>query len=120
MWHSAASTHKVVIYCYLKIACSVCYQSIPDGTAGVIAGQIMFKKSAVGCSAVFRDQAKAIMAKNFKSSFDKLALADRLIYGDYSVPGADVRTYTQLTDMAQLVKVRCLPICKLLGSVAPC
>lgn len=31
--------------------------------------------------------------------------SDRLVFGDYLVPGADPKVYTQVTDTTRLVKV---------------
>ena len=59
----------------------------------------------ISSSPVCRSQTEALVTKNFRSNLNSLVSADRLIYGDYAVPGADVRTYSQLTDMAQLVRV---------------
>ena len=36
---------------------------------------------------------------------EEVLTADRLVFGDYLVPGADPKVYTQVTDMTRLVKV---------------
>ena len=36
---------------------------------------------------------------------EEVVTSGRLVFGDYLVPGADPRVYTQVTDMARLVKV---------------
>ena len=45
------------------------------------------------------------MAKHFNTGMNEVVNENRLMYGDYMVPGADVRIYSQITDMTQLVKV---------------
>ena len=40
---------------------------------------------------------------------DEVVMSDRVIFGDYLIPGADPRVYTQVTDMSRLVKVMSLP-----------
>ena len=52
-----------------------------------------------------RDQTKILLGKHFNSSLQEVLTTDRLIFGDYLVPGADPRVYTQVTDMERLVKV---------------
>ena len=37
---------------------------------------------------------------------EEVLTTDRLVFGDYLVPGADPKVYTQVTDMTRLVKVR--------------
>ena len=36
---------------------------------------------------------------------EEVLTSDRLVFGDYLVPGADPKVYTQVTDMTRLVKV---------------
>ncbi|KAL0019092.1 hypothetical protein WJX77_000912 [Trebouxia sp. C0004] len=53
----------------------------------------------------FRDQTKILLGKHFNSQLQEVLTTDRLVFGDYLVPGADPRVYTQVTDMERLVKV---------------
>ena len=54
---------------------------------------------------VCREQTTALVAKHFNADPEQVVAKNRLMYGDYMVPGADVRIYSQVTDMTQLVKV---------------
>lgn len=36
---------------------------------------------------------------------EEVLTSDRLVFGDYLIPGADPKVYTQVTDMTRLVKV---------------
>lgn len=54
---------------------------------------------------ICRDQTKILLGKNFNSPIEDVLTTDRLVFGDYLVPGADPRVYTQVTDMTRLVKV---------------
>ncbi len=65
------------------------------------------------------DQTKILLGKHFNTPLQEVLTTDRLVFGDYLVPGADPRVYTQVTDMERLVKVCCtihtaqiLPSCK--------
>ena len=58
----------------------------------------------------FTDATRARMAKHMvpvddKLGYEQVVTQERLIYGDYLVPGADPKVYTQVTDMDKLVKV---------------
>ncbi|KAK9803422.1 hypothetical protein WJX72_010826 [[Myrmecia] bisecta] len=53
----------------------------------------------------FRQKQKLLLMKHFNKTWDEVTPSERIIYGDYIVPGADPRPYTQIADMAQLVKV---------------
>ncbi len=55
-----------------------------------------------------RDQTKILLGKHFNSPLQEVLTTDRLVFGDYLVPGADPRVYTQVTDMERLVKVCCV------------
>ena len=37
---------------------------------------------------------------------EEVLTSDRLVFGDYLVPGADPKVYAQVTDMTRLVKVK--------------
>ena len=52
-----------------------------------------------------RDQTKILLGKHFNSPMEDIFTTDRLIFGDYLVPGADPPVYAQVTDMTRLVKV---------------
>lgn len=54
-----------------------------------------------------RDQTKILLGKHFNSPIGDVLTTDRLVFGDYLVPGADPRVYTQVTDMTRIVKVCC-------------
>jgi len=50
----------------------------------------------------FEDKLKSLMKNNFKMEWDEVVGSERLIYGDYMVPGADPKYYEQVTDLAKL------------------
>ena len=52
-----------------------------------------------------RQRTRTLVSKHFKSSLEEVLPSDRLVFGDYLVPGADPRVYTQVTGVARLVKV---------------
>eukprot|EP00955_Chlamydomonas_euryale_P031479 330690-Chlamydomonas_euryale.AAC.4 len=54
----------------------------------------------------FRAQQGALLEDAFSLKYDDVVTADRLVFGDFLVPGADPRVYAQITDMGKLVKVR--------------
>ncbi|GMH32802.1 hypothetical protein BSKO_00636 [Bryopsis sp. KO-2023] len=53
----------------------------------------------------FHRQQNVLLEKHFSLKYQNVVTADRLIYGDYLIPGADPKVYSQLSDMNQLVKV---------------
>jgi hypothetical protein len=50
----------------------------------------------------FRAQQCSLLQRHFATSYTEVAPQDRLIYGDYLVPGAEVRPYTQIFDLTRL------------------
>lgn len=58
----------------------------------------------------FRAQQDTLLSSFFQTTYNEVVPYERLIYGDYLVPGADPRIYSQITDLQRLVKlveVRC-------------
>ncbi len=54
----------------------------------------------------FRAQQSSLLGKHFSGlSYGDVVTAERLIYGDFMVPGADPRVYAPIADMGKLVKV---------------
>ena len=52
-----------------------------------------------------RDRTRTLLSKYYNSSLEEVMTSDRLVFGDYLVPGADPKVYTQVTDTTRLVKV---------------
>ena len=52
----------------------------------------------------FRKQITAMLSKHMSREWGDVVDVDRLIFGDYMVPGADPKVYAQVRDMTQLVK----------------
>ena len=52
----------------------------------------------------FKDTLSRLLDKHFKKSWNDVVTTDRLVYGDYLVPGADPRPYVQIEDMSRLIK----------------
>lgn len=46
-----------------------------------------------------------LLEKHFRLAWSDVVTTDRLLYGDYLVPGADPKPYVQIADMPQLIKV---------------
>lgn len=54
----------------------------------------------------FRTQQTALLGSQFGGlKYGDVVTSERLIYGDFMVPGADPRVYAQITDMNKLVRV---------------
>ncbi|KAG2485619.1 hypothetical protein HYH03_015682 [Edaphochlamys debaryana] len=53
----------------------------------------------------FRGQQEALLTELFATPYAQVVTAERLIYGDFMVPGADPKVYLQITDMTKLVRV---------------
>ncbi|KAG2439747.1 hypothetical protein HYH02_010624 [Chlamydomonas schloesseri] len=53
----------------------------------------------------FRARQEALLTENFGVGYGAVVTSERLIFGDFMVPGADPRVYAQITDMPKLVKV---------------
>lgn len=47
----------------------------------------------------------ALLGKHFSLRYEDVVTSERLIFGDFLVPGADPKIYGQITDMGKLVKV---------------
>ena len=52
-----------------------------------------------------RDHTRSLLSRRFSASMEEVLTSERLVFGDYLVPGADPKVYTQVTDMTRLVKV---------------
>ncbi|GFH19491.1 uncharacterized protein HaLaN_16445, partial [Haematococcus lacustris] len=53
----------------------------------------------------FRSQQTTLLAQHFQGlAYDEVVTTERLIYGDFMIPGADPKVYTHITDMGRLVK----------------
>ncbi|GMH70086.1 hypothetical protein TrRE_jg13191 [Triparma retinervis] len=50
----------------------------------------------------FEKTIKDLCSSKFEMNYDDIVNVQRLIYGDYMIPGADPRLYEQVTDMAKL------------------
>ena len=53
----------------------------------------------------FRSQQDMLLRTHFEQGYDEVVPMERLIYGDYLVPGADPRVYAQIQDLPRLVKL---------------
>ncbi len=54
----------------------------------------------------FRSQQGTLLTKHFSGlTYADVVTTERLIYGDFMVPGADPRVYAPIQDMSRLVKV---------------
>jgi len=53
----------------------------------------------------FDEKADALLKKHFETSMKDIVTTERLIYGDFLVPGADPKVYQQVNDIAHLFKI---------------
>ncbi|KXZ54227.1 hypothetical protein GPECTOR_5g319 [Gonium pectorale] len=53
----------------------------------------------------FRSRQEELLKAHFECSYQDIVTTERLIYGDFMVPGADPRVYSQINDMPRLVRV---------------
>ena len=53
-----------------------------------------------------REHTRSLLSRHFSTSMEEVLTSDRLVFGDYLVPGADPKVYAQVTDMTRLVKVK--------------
>jgi len=53
----------------------------------------------------FDDKTSELVVTHFDRKYEDVVTTERIIYGDYMVPGADPKVYASITDMKQLLKV---------------
>eukprot|EP00741_Cyanophora_paradoxa_P002452 tig00000076_g2377.t1 len=53
----------------------------------------------------FRNLLKGQMRKHFSMEWDDVVTTERLIYGDFLVPGADPKVYTEISDLHKLQRI---------------
>ncbi|GLC56009.1 hypothetical protein PLESTB_001054700 [Pleodorina starrii] len=53
----------------------------------------------------FRSQQETLLRQHFNAGYGDIVSSERLIFGDFMVPGADPRIYGEITDLPRLVKV---------------
>ncbi|CAG9466771.1 unnamed protein product [Pedinophyceae sp. YPF-701] len=58
-----------------------------------------------GDSDWFMRNSEELLKTHFEMAYSDIVKTDRLIYGDFMVPGADPRSYARITDLDRLLKV---------------
>ncbi|GLI62391.1 hypothetical protein VaNZ11_005010 [Volvox africanus] len=53
----------------------------------------------------FRKQQETLLGQHFHAGYRDVVTSERLIFGDFMIPGADPRVYAEITDLPRLVKV---------------
>ncbi|EFJ44216.1 dynein heavy chain 2 [Volvox carteri f. nagariensis] len=53
----------------------------------------------------FRRQQETLLRQHFNCAYGDVVTSERLIFGDFMVPGADPRVYSEITDLPRLVRV---------------
>ena len=53
----------------------------------------------------FRAAQGRLLEEKFDTKYENVVTADRLIFGDFIIPGAETKVYAQISDMQKLVKV---------------
>ncbi|GAX80571.1 hypothetical protein CEUSTIGMA_g8008.t1 [Chlamydomonas eustigma] len=53
----------------------------------------------------FNSAQNALLEGHFSTKYEEVVTSERLVFGDFMIPGADPKLYNQITDMPKLVKV---------------